>query len=261
MVQKSADGPSQIGIIHIHSDYSHDGRDSLEDLREFAAARQISFVGLTDHAEDFVPELWEEYVEECRTVSRDGVWLIPGLEFRFAGLAGLHLLALGLTRWITPRSPAEFIALTRDAARLTILAHPVLARYQVPDVVLDGIDAIEVWNASYNTRYLPDPRAIALLHELRATRPEVVGTAGLDQHDSRNDREVRVLVAADAPDPLAEIRAGRFSSRGRTMDLDPSVELGPVRLRALTATRWAFDRVERTHERIARAFVPRGARR
>lgn len=255
MAEASLAREGRVGILHIHTDYSRDGHDSIGELREFALERDISFVGLTDHAEDLVPELWEEYVAECAAQSDASVQLIPGLEYRFAGHRGLHLLALGLSHWIEPTTPEEFIKQARRAARLTIMAHPVLARYQVPEAVRRGIQAIEVWNASYNTRYLPDPRAIELLHEIRAIRPGVVGTFGLDQHDRSNDRRVRVVVAADAADPLEAIRAGRFTNVGLTMRLDPTASLSPMRMRALTATRWAFDRVERTQEQIARALL------
>ena len=40
-------------VVHVHSSYSHDGRDSLEDLREFGLAHGIQLIGMTDHAEDF----------------------------------------------------------------------------------------------------------------------------------------------------------------------------------------------------------------
>lgn len=248
------------GVVHVHSDYSHDGKDSLERLREFALRHGIRFVGLTDHAEDLDAARFEAFVTHCRRLSDDRVRLIPGLEYRFAGYTGLHLLALGLARWIEPRMPAEFIEQTRGSAALTIAAHPVLARYRIPDEVLNGIDAIEVWNASYNTRYLPDPRAIALLHALQRRRPEVVGTAGLDQHDSRNDRETRVVVANLAC-PLDEIRAGRFINRGRTMFFDSSVSVTPMQWHALRSARWAFDRVERSQERVARALAAKRAAR
>jgi hypothetical protein len=246
-------GHGRIGIIHIHSDYSRDGLDSLEHLREWGLERGIHFIGLADHAEDFDEELFEAYSVRCRDLSDERLRLISGLEFRFAGYTGLHLLALDLSRWIAPRTPQEFLTQTRGAAGLTVLAHPVLSRYRIPDAVLNGIDAVEVWNASYNTRFLPDPRAIRLLHTLRERRPEVVGTAGLDQHDSRNDREVRVMVHQVSADPIAELKAGRFTNIGRTMQFNSAVGWSPLRLRALSATRWAFDRVERTQERLARA--------
>jgi len=119
--------------------------------------------------------------------------------------------------------------------------------------LLDRIDAIEVWNAAYNTRYLPDPWAIRLLKRSQRTRPELMGTAGLDQHDGRNDRETRVVLANPAPDPLAELRAGRFLNRGRTMAFDAHVSWSPLRVAALMALRRVYDSAERLQNRLARA--------
>lgn len=244
------------GIIHVHSDYSRDGLDSLERLREVALQRGIAFVGLTDHAEDFTSERWSEYEAHCRRLSDERLSLVAGLEYRFPRVTGLHLLALGLRRWIEPATPGDFIRETRGNATLTIVAHPVLANYQIPDEVQRGIDAIEVWNAAYNTRYLPDPQAVRILQRIRVWRPEVVGTAGLDQHDCSNDRETRVTVNGDG-DPIALLRAGRFMNSGRTMRFDPTVGWGPVRLRALAVVRWAFDRLERAQDRLARGLAGR----
>jgi PHP domain len=252
-----------IGIVHVHSNYSHDGMDPLERLRDFALDRGISFVGMTDHAEDFDPSRFVEYREHCQAVSDASVQVIPGLEYRFAGYPGLHLLALGLDRMIVPRTPEDFCRLTAGTARFTIVAHPILPRYQIPVPVADVIDAIEIWNAAYNTRYLPDTKAIRLYHKLRQRRPEVVATFGLDQHDSRNDRETRVhLLDRSAADPLGELKAGRFTNQGRTLRMDSRATCGPLRLGALSAARWSLDRMNDVHDRavrLARAAI-RGRR-
>jgi hypothetical protein len=242
-----------VGVIHVHSIYSHDSKDSLPALRDFALARDLRFIGLTDHAEDFDESRFAAYRAECASLSDATVTLIPGLEFRFEGYTGLHLLALGLRNWMEPRKPAEFIQSAQAA--LTIAAHPVLFKYAAPDEVWAGIDAVEVWNAKYNTRYLPDPRAIRLLHEVRKRRPEIVGTVGLDQHDASNDRRTRVIVDAAAADPLAEIRAGRFQNRGLRFAFGPSVDWPPYGLPLLEATRFVFDRVERAQERLAKRLA------
>ena len=252
-------GPALVGAIHVHSTYSHDGRDSLERLREFALERGIAFIGLTDHAEDLTADRFAEYVAHCARLSDDRVRLIPGLEYRFAGYTGLHLLALGLSRWITPATPAEFIRQTRDAARLTIVAHPVLARYQIPPEVAAEIHAVEFWNASSNTLYLPDVRSITLLRAIRRTRPGVVGVAGLDQHDSSRDRETRVVVSGDPADPLAALKAGRVGNVGRHFRFGAGVSLGPVPFAALVAARWAFDRVERAQHLVVTTLRRYGA--
>ena len=243
---------ARVGVMHVHSRYSHDGRDSLDDLRRFMRQHRIGFLALTDHAEDVSAGQWTELVDACARASDADCRIIPGLEFRFAGYTGLHLLALGLRRWLQPATPGDFIAQVRGEAAMTVVAHPGLARYVVPTEVAAGIDAIEVWNGAYNTRYLPDPRAIALLRRIQQRRPEVVGTVGPDQHDARNDRQLRVVVESASSDPLADLRAGRFRNHGLTMTFAGAVDWSPSAIAALGAVRFVFDRIERTQDRWAR---------
>jgi hypothetical protein len=244
------------GIVHVHSDYSHDGRDSLGRLHQFAHERRLGFVGLTDHAEDLGPEVFRRYLLECEEHSRDGVRLIPGLEFRFEGFPGLHLLALGLRAWIEPATPDAFVELAPPVAALTIVAHPRLARYRLPESVRRRIDAIEVWNAAYDTRYLPDPSAFELLQSVRGERSELLAVAGLDQHDARNDRGTRVVLHRSTDDPLAELKAGRFTNRGLTLRFAARPNWGPLRLSALRGCRSGLRILERLHD-DARARRPR----
>jgi predicted metal-dependent phosphoesterase TrpH len=248
-----------VGIIHVHSTYSHDGRDTLSQIHELAVARGIGFVGLTDHAEDLTAERYSEMRAECGRLSDERVLLIPGLEYRFTGLKGMHLLALGLTRWIEPATPAEFVEQTAGCAGFTIAAHPGLYGYRPPDAVRHGIDAIEVWNAAYNTRYLPDPRAIRLLREIRRERPAVVGTAGLDQHDGRNDRRTRVVVRTSPDRALAALKAGEFENRGATMSFGPRCDWPTWAVAGLSVARAAFDGIEGVQDRWARARQRRSA--
>ncbi|MEO6864359.1 MAG: PHP domain-containing protein [Gemmatimonadaceae bacterium] len=239
------------GAIHMHSDYSHDGLDSLESLRDACISRSIRWVGMTDHAEDLDPDIFEEYKANCAALSDDILTFIPGLEFRFAGFRGVHLFAVGLTHWIQPRTFAEFFDQTSDAECFTVLAHPVLCRYVVPQIVLDRIDAIEIWNTNYNTRYLADPRAIALYHGLHVMRPTVVATVGLDQHDSRNDRGVRTLISADdIRDPVAALKSGRFTTIGRDASFDSSATMTESAMRALRLKRYTLDIVNKLHDRL-----------
>jgi PHP domain-containing protein len=239
------------GAIHMHSDYSHDGLDSLESLRDACIARDIHWVGMTDHAEDLDPAVFEEYKAHCGALSNDTFTFIPGLEYRFAGFRGVHLFAVGLRTWIEPRTFEEFFDQTRDTAQFTVLAHPVLCRYTVPQIVLDRIDGIEIWNTNYNTRYLPDPRAIALYHALHDRRPPAVATVGLDQHDSRNDRGVRTLISTDDfANPAAALKAGRFSTVGRNASFDSHASVTASEMRKLRVQRTALDMINKAHDRL-----------
>lgn len=237
------------GAIHIHSSYSHDSSDTLETLHARCLERGIRFLGMSDHAEDFNEQIFEEYRQHCASVSDGNVKIIPGLEFRFAGLKGMHLFALDLKEWIDPQTPEEFFEQSRDNATLTVLAHPVLPKYSIPDVVLNQVDAIEVWNAGYNTRYLPDPRAIELYTRVSGMRDDIVATVGLDQHDSDNDRELRIDLPAVTDDPIAAIKRGQFRNVGRTMSFDSRAAFGKSAFLALKIARFGLDVVERSQER------------
>ena len=239
------------GAIHMHSDYSHDGLDSLEQLRDVSLSRGIRWLGMTDHAEDFDAEIFGEYVAHCDRLSDAGFKFVPGLEFRFAGFRGVHLFAVGLRHWMEPRTFEDFFAGTRDLHCFTVLAHPVLCQHSAPEVVLENVQAIEIWNTNYNTRYLADPAAIKLFHNVRAKRPSVVATVGLDQHDSSNDREVRTLIAeADFMDPVAALKAGRFSTIGRSAAFDSTATVPASVLRQMAIKRRALDTANRLQDRV-----------
>ncbi len=250
------------GVVHVHSDYSHDGMDSLATIRNRAVVAKIGFVAMSDHAEDFDAARFSEFKAACAALSDARVVLIPGLEYRFAHHRGLHLLALGLERWIMPVTPEDFIADVTRIAGLTVMAHPLLTRYRMPHAVRERIGAIEVWNATYNTRYLPDPRAIALLHDIQEDRPDIVGLAGLDQHDGANDRGTRVVLTdpADLAAPLKALRAGRFTNRGLTLSFGARAPWAGPRFASLVAARTVLDAVERSQERLVRAWRRRATR-
>ena len=44
---------AKTGIIHIHSNLSYDGRQSLEEIALFARKRGYCFVGMTEHSDTF----------------------------------------------------------------------------------------------------------------------------------------------------------------------------------------------------------------
>jgi hypothetical protein len=165
----------------------------------------------------------------------------------------VHLLAFGLERWMEPATPREFFDLASGNARFTGAAHPVAYGYALPDEVAARVDAIEVWNTQYNTRYLPDPRAIELLQRVRHARPEVIGFAGMDQHNAANDRGARVVLDGPDPDPLGALRAGRFRNRGKLLGFRPDVGWGPIRLGLLRAARAGLDAISTWQDRRAMA--------
>jgi hypothetical protein len=240
------------GIIHVHSTYSHDGKDSLEELREFAVGHGFGFVGLTDHAEDLDARVFEAYTTQCSSLSTPTCTLIPGLEFRFSQYKGLHLLALGLRRWIEPHTPEEFIALSGESAAFTIVAHPVLVDYVIPPAVLDQVNALEVWNPGYNTRYLPDVSALEALNHLSSRYPRLLAVGGVDMHDRAKFGELYLELRSSATEPLAALSRGDYRIVGKTMSLSARPPTPLMKLATLQWARRVFDPLNRVHGSLRR---------
>ena len=258
---KVAVGASATGIIHVHTAYSHDGRDSIADLASWARERGIAFVAITDHAEDLDEQRWMSLVDECRMHSGDDLTLFPGLEFRFDGFPGLHLLACGLRRWITPATPVEFIADAEGVCDLTVGAHPGIWRRACPTDVLKALNAVEVWNGGYNTRYLPDPIAMEMVQDLQKMGSGTVATVGPDQHDRRNDKELRIVVRSAAAQALTAIREGRFKNHGKTMAFGSRLDSMDLTLPLLRVARMSLDLLSKVQDRMVRLLRrARGAR-
>ena len=71
------------GIVHIHSSYSHDGENDLDELVSILGRQQLNFALLTEHVEDLSAVDFEHYVERCQSLSTDDLLLVPGLEYTF----------------------------------------------------------------------------------------------------------------------------------------------------------------------------------
>lgn len=243
-----------LAVMHAHSEWSHDSRDPLSALAEFAAREQLRWVFLTDHAEDFDSHRFDAYVDECRAHSTREHELIPGLEFRFEGYPGLHLLAIGLRAWISPVTPEAFCREARAHAEFLVMAHPMLAKYRAPDEVLARLHGIEVWNAQYNSRYLPDGMALEFWQSARRRWPHLVVTAGTDQHRLQVEGKVRLQLPRDG-NPFDALRAGEFRNQGLTLAFGSAPDWGPMRLKIIAWLRIAVERAKRwraARERQAR---------
>jgi hypothetical protein len=117
---------------HAHTSYSHDGRMNLGDLRDGMEGHGWRRFYLAEHAEDFDPESYETYREECKRLSSENVRLVPGIEYN---VCFQHVLALGLTRFIPVRDdcPEDIIKLYPLAERI-VWAHPSVSLRRLYDL-------------------------------------------------------------------------------------------------------------------------------
>lgn len=154
---------------HVHSLWSYDGTWSLTDVARGFRRRGYDVVLMAEHDRTFDQARWEEYQHACADASRDGIVLIPGLEYEDADNvvhvavwgAGIPFLGKGRPTIETLRAAAD-----HDGAML--LAHPkrrnAISRFE-PDwaPLLSGV---EIWNRKADG-FAPSREGQALVRDHR----------------------------------------------------------------------------------------------
>lgn len=255
-------GPDWRGALHVHSDRSHDGRGSPEQIVREAARAGLQFVVLTDH---------DREPEPARTLG--GVLLVPGVEL---GTPHGHLLSLGHRQPFEPAAREGRIAQIRARGGVSVLAHPVQRRNPWRDWPgAAEVDGLELYSGDSMFRgalarplsrlvpavfaapvaaghalamFAADPaEARARLLELSASRPRL----GLCAHDAHGlpsyEASFRSLsLRVPAPPPGALDDASRSAwilariSEGRVSCVfDPLGEPGQVELQGVPLERTA----------------------
>jgi predicted metal-dependent phosphoesterase TrpH len=123
--------------LHIHSTFSNDGRSTVEEIMNAAAAKGLGCIAITDH-NDF------RSFEEASKYN--GIIVIPAEE---VSSAEGHILAYGITCEI-PRGKGvlETIDLIHDAGGIAVAAHPYRWWSGLGEAnVIKEFDAIEIFNA------------------------------------------------------------------------------------------------------------------
>lgn len=244
------------GVFHVHSNYSSDGKLSLEDLREECKKRGFQFMVVTDHAEDFSPDKVNKFIDNCEKISRKGFLAIPGLEFIIDKEREAHLLVAGLEKLTSQNGIGEILrrVLEGENNSLVVLAHPSRSRYYIPSRYESKINGIEVWNSAYNTRYLPDHKAIRFLAYLKKKNPQLIGFGGLDLHDRSGFRGLRICTVDECQTTLElldNLKRGKFVIRGSYIGIPSAPAYGFFGLLVFALGRRALNTMDFLMQRSA----------
>jgi len=168
------------GIIHCHSTYSYDAKLSLREIKELCLKNGVRFACMTEHTDELTPERAEAFIRECEALTDETFCFVPGFEVPFKKT---HILIIGMRTFLG--NYAETIDVLRawtEQASLVVLAHPVRNNFLVSTLLLDEIDALEIWNQQYEGKRVPRTRSIALLEILREKKPLLLAMGGVDFH-------------------------------------------------------------------------------
>ncbi|MFZ5863433.1 MAG: CehA/McbA family metallohydrolase [Nitrospirota bacterium] len=229
-----ADPPGQRrfkGVIHVHTQLSHDSRGTEDDIVRAAKSAGLDFVMLTDHNRS------EVFAQEG-TREREGVLLIRGAEIR---CGDRHILAVGLDRFIDSRGMTcpEVSAAVAEHGGVPLATHPSRST-QWDDPALVGAEVWDLYDEAKHDRWRYAAWALDILIWYGAYPNEILSRIvrrpdhALAAFDAQTTR--RRLTAVGTPDAHQNIRV-----LWRQLDPYPlAFRLVPVYLLAAEGTRDAL---------------------
>ncbi len=243
---------AKIGIIHVHSKMSYDGQNTLEEIALLAKKRGYSFVGMTEHSDTFDEKGMSHFVKECRRLSNPDFILIPGIEFTCEN--NLHLIGLGIEHFTAIRDPISVARFIKKEGGLSIVAHPIRYGYKMPVGLEKEIDGIEVWNAGYDGRFVPNDRSIALWQSLRGRNDAILAFGGEDLHEITDHGHVKLTVSCDELTEgtiIRVLREGNYLITNPYFQLRPASLNGGLNLMSIVLARRAYLVAKAIRDRLA----------
>ena len=197
---------------HVHSEWSYDGKWSLEHLAKAFSKRGYQVVMITEHDRGFDESRRLEHREACRKASSSRILLVPGIEYSDSANC-VHILVWGNVPFAGAGVNTEkVLACGAASGGIAVLAHPTRKqawRSFDPSWTSDLL-GIECWNRK--TDGWSPSRDAQLLIEKTGALPFV----GLDFHNPRQFFPLATVLELEAPisetSVLAAMRAKRCSS-------------------------------------------------
>ena len=235
--------------FHVHSDWSYDGKWSLERISKVFSERGYAAVFLCEHCRTFDADRWREYQKACAAIT-GGATLVPGIEYSDPENI-VHVPVWGSPVFIGSERPTgELIeALVGHEGIFSVLAHPVRrnAWSQVSKDLLGAVDGIEIWNRKTDG-FAPS----SLAGEIADTGKRLL--ASLDFHHDRQrfpmHVEINQPLAAHCDSMIAAMKSGDYQS---------FVFNRPCESSAIGLQGMCFRGLERSRKLLGRSMVIRGA--
>lgn len=198
---------------HIHSDWSYDGRWSLEQLAAEFARRNYRVLLMTEHDRGFTPERLELYREACARASSAQVLVVPGIEYSDPENK-VHILTWGSVPFAGENlSTLSLLRAVHAAKGLAVLAHPSRKEaWKCYDPAWsEYLHGIEVWNRKTDG-WAPSENARTL--NKRAGKLAMVG---MDFHTPKQMFPLTMELDIDADINESAVLDALYSGRCRAL--------------------------------------------
>lgn len=218
------------GIYHIHSDYSYDGTNRLEEISQWARGHDLKFVLLTEHDLGFTKEKFAEYCKECTAHSGE-VLLLPGIEYEVIKQESIiHIGAIGLPhlleRSIIKGGILTLVKAIQDLGGLAILHHPNNIRQVLTQQEIESFDFIEIWNTKFDCGFAPNFQFLRWLKRRNHKGPYLV-SADIHQVNDFDKKTIAYIDLQTSPDTLQQapimnsLKQARYRCHANRWTLQP----------------------------------------
>lgn len=209
------------GALHVHTNHSHDGKLTMQQVVEFFQKQNYSFVVVTEHSQDLDEDAIRTLEAEAKNLSTERFVVIPGIEYSCDGW--IHILGLGVTSLCDTKAPALVIDHIHARNGIAVLAHPSLRDYPLLRSWVQKLDGCEIWNCRSDGRYFPRFRSVLKFRELAKWNPQLLAFVGLDFHDRTKFCHVATRVFVDTicrDSILAVLKQGGYVMQGTFLRTD-----------------------------------------
>jgi hypothetical protein len=111
-------------VCHVHSEWSYDGKWSLQGLADEFARRGYAVLLVSDHDRGFTEKRRLEHREACAMASSENILVVPGIEYSDAANI-VHVLVWGSVPFLGEGLPTlELLKHVDSAKGVAVLAHP-----------------------------------------------------------------------------------------------------------------------------------------
>lgn len=172
---------SILGVFHVHSNFSHDGCDSLEVIAENLYRRGFRFCFITDHFEDFDENSFKLYISTIEKINKSKFFVfIPGMEI---GYKDVHILLAPVNDFYKLKESIKNNSFNMFLLR--VVAHP--SKYSLESLLIAlrdlNLNGIEIWNQKADGSFLPPLDVLNKFKDYEFSSSLFVRFFGLDLHN------------------------------------------------------------------------------
>ena len=239
------------GVVHVHTDLSHDGVFSLERLKQFFKGRGFNFVCLTDHSQDVSPEQYESLKARAGELADDDFVFVVGLEYSCD--EEIHIMGLGLETVTDLTEHGPVIDHIHENNGMAILAHPTKIKNGLQDAWIRKLDGAEIWNQRADGRVLPQVKTIKMFRYLKKINPKLLAFFGADFHGTGRYQNL-VISVKDCECELKAIvkalKAGRYECTSRLLTVAPEPGISPFGVRVIGAVKGVMNILKALRKKV-----------